>query len=293
LSVAFHPRYAENGLLYVNYTNRRGHTHVERYQVTSDPNRADTASAHRLLYVGQPYSNHNGGHIQFGPDGYLWIGMGDGGSANDPRGFAQNPRSHLGKMLRIDVDRGDPYAIPPDNPFADGRAALPEIWASGLRNPWRFAFDRTAGMLFIADVGQDRWEEVHVAPATSPGLNYGWNYMEGNHPLRSPSLFSPRRVPREKLTPAVLEYGHGDGCSITGGFVYRGRRIPSLDGHYFYADYCQGWIRSFRYQGGSAVDRRRWDLPNVGGISSFGEDAEGELYVVAHTGTVYRIVADR
>ena len=283
LSVAFHPDYARNGLLFVNYTDRAGDTRIERYRVSNDPDRADPGSAHLLLTIEQPYANHNGGLVMFGPDRMLWIGMGDGGSGGDPGNRAQNPRELLGKMLRIDVDRGDPYGIPPDNPFADGQRGRAEIWAVGLRNPWRFAFDQ--GRVYIADVGQNRWEEVHVEDARTPGLDYGWRQREGRHPFKAGAPGAPgtRRV------EPVLEYGHDDGCSITGGFVYRGRAVPSLAGHYVYADYCSGWIRSVRMNGGAVTDERAWDVPDVPAITSFGQDADGELYVLSGHGGVYRV----
>lgn len=283
LSVAFHPGYASNGFFYVNYTDLSGNTRVERYQVGSNPDVADPASAKLILGVTQPYSNHNGGHVLFGPDGMFYIGMGDGGSGGDPQGNGQNRSTLLGKLLRIDVDRGDPYAVPPDNPFVNQTGARGEVWAYGMRNPWRLAFDRPTGLLYIADVGQSAWEEVDVAPASQAGLNYGWNITEGNHCYRPSSGCS-----MQGLTLPVLEYGHSDGCSITGGYVYRGKRIPEVAGHYFYSDYCSGWVRSFRYQNGSAADQRRWDLPGVGNVLSFGEDAESELYLLSDNGTVYR-----
>jgi glucose/arabinose dehydrogenase len=282
LSVAFHPRYAENGWLFVNYTDRRGDTRIERYTVTRDPDLADPSSGVLVLHVDQPYANHNGGQVAFGPDGMLWIGMGDGGSGGDPQGHAQNLESLLGKMLRLDVDHARPYAIPPDNPFARG-GGRPEIWAWGLRNPWRWAFQSGPGLLYVADVGQNAWEEVNVVDVRRPGLDFGWNVLEGSHCYRAPRCDRSRRV-----MPAV-EYPHADGCSVTGGLVYRGRRIPALRGHYVFADYCSGWIRSFRWDGTRAVERRQWRLAPVPEIASFGEDARGELYVLSLAGTVYRV----
>jgi glucose/arabinose dehydrogenase len=287
LSVAFHPHYAQNGFFYVNYTDTRGDTRVERYHVSADRNRADPGSATTILQVVQPYSNHNGGLVAFGPDGKLYVGMGDGGGGGDPDGNGQDPLQLLGKMLRLDVDAGTPYGIPADNPYVGQAGRRPEIWAMGMRNPWRFSWDRAANLLYVADVGQNRLEEVDVAPAGQGGLNYGWNTMEGDDCYEPSSGCNRNGL----LLPAVT-YTHDDGCSVTGGFVYRGQDIPALRGHYLYADYCEGWIRSFRYENGRATDARTWDtLQNVGNISSFGEDARGELYVLAHDGSVYKIVA--
>ena len=285
LSVAFHPSYAQTGELFVNYTDRAGHTRVERYRVSAaDRNRADAASAELVIGVDQPFANHNGGQLAFGPDGMLYIGMGDGGSGGDPQGHGQNPRTLLGDLLRLDVDGARPYAIPAGNPFVGRTDARPEIWATGLRNPWRFSFDRAAGLLYVADVGQNQWEEINVVPVTQAGANYGWNVMEGAH------CFSPSSgCSQSGLILPVLEYSHSEGCSVTGGFVYRGQSLPGLRGHYFYGDFCQGWIRSFRYANGQAADRREWALGSVGNILSFGEDAAGELYVASAGGRVYRL----
>ena len=282
LSMAFHPRYAENGYFFVNYTDRAGDTQIERYRVSGDADRADGGSAKTILTIDQPYSNHNGGHILFGPDGMLYVGTGDGGGGGDPQGNGQNLQALLGKILRIDVDTGDPYAVPADNPFASGTGAQRrEIWAVGLRNPWRMAFDD--GVLYIADVGQNQWEEINVAPAGQGGLNYGWNIMEGAHCYRASSC------DRSGLLEPALEYDHGDGCSVTGGLVYRGSRFPGLSGHYFYADYCEGWVRSFRYADGAVRDRREWGFGDHGQVLSFGADAEGELYVLTAGGDVLRM----
>lgn len=287
LSMAFHPDYASNGEFFVNYTDLNGDTRVVRYRASGDPDVADPGSAELIIAIEQPYSNHNGGQLAFGPDGMLYIGMGDGGSGGDPDGNGQNLGTLLGAMLRIDVDGGTPYGIPTDNPFINDAAARDEIWAYGLRNPWRFSFDRQAGDLYIADVGQSAWEEVDVQPAASDGgENYGWNIMEGAH------CFNAATCDQTGLTLPVQEYSHGDGCSITGGFVYRGSRLPQLAGHYFYADFCATWVRSFRYDGGQAVDQRDWSnaLMPGSGISSFGEDSEGELYIMTLGGNLYRIV---
>jgi len=284
LSVAFHPSYATNGFFYVNYTDLNGDTRVERYTVSAaDSNLADTATHKLILSVRQPYSNHNGGLVMFGPDGMLYIGMGDGGSGGDPENRAQNPDSLLGKLLRIDVDGGDPYAIPTGNPFRNGGGA-PEIWAVGLRNPWRFAFDRSAGLLYIGDVGQGAWEEVDVEPASQGGLNYGWRIMEGAH------CYSATNCSSAGLVLPALEYDHSNGCSIIGGFVYRGTKAPTLVGQYFYSDYCSGWLRSFSYANGAVAAQTGWSLNvTLGNVLSLGEDSAGELYVLTAGGSIYRI----
>ena len=285
LSVAFHPNYATNGFFYVNYTDLNGDTRVERYTVSAaDSNLADTATHKLILFIPQPYANHNGGLVMFGPDGMLYIGMGDGGSGGDPENRAQNPDSLLGKLLRIDVDHGDPYAIPANNPFATSGGA-PEIWALGLRNPWRFAFDRSAGLLYIGDVGQGAWEEVDVQSASQGGLNYGWRIMEGAH------CYNPTNCSSAGLVLPAVEYDHSSGqCAIIGGFVYRGARSPALAGQYFYADLCAGWVRSFSYGGGAVTGQTSWNLDvSPGTPLSFGEDARGELYLLTGGGDVYRI----
>ncbi len=290
LGLAFHPNYATNHYFYVDYThtNTAGdtlYTLIERYTTSADSNVADSASHKLILRIVQPYSNHNGGLVMFGPDGMLYIGMGDGGSGGDPQNRAQNLDSLLGKLLRIDVDGADPYRVPPDNPYAAG-GGRGEVWALGLRNPWRFAFDRTAGLLYIADVGQDAWEEVDVEPRSQGGFNYGWRIMEGAHctnldPCVSTGLVLP-----------ALEYPHPDGCAIIGGFVYRGTGSPSLAGQYFYADLCGGWVRSFTYGGGAVTSRTSWNLDrSLGTPLSFGEDASRELYVLTDGGTVYRLAS--
>jgi glucose/arabinose dehydrogenase len=285
LSVAFHPSYAANGFFYVNFTDLSGNTRVERFSRSGDPDIAAPASSKLILTVAQPFPNHNGGLNLFGPDGMLYIGLGDGGSAGDPQGNGQNRGALLGKILRIDVDRGDPYAIPPDNPFVGQQGARGEVWAFGLRNPWRFAFDRSGGLLYIADVGQNRFEEVNVVAANRAGVNYGWNTMEAS------SCFGSSSCNQQGLELPVLVYDHSGGaCSITGGFAYRGASLPEIAGHYFYSDYCAGFLKSFRFQSGSAVDQRTWDVGSIGSVTSFGEDASGELYITSSNGRVYRIV---
>ncbi|HEV2132601.1 MAG TPA: PQQ-dependent sugar dehydrogenase [Longimicrobiaceae bacterium] len=285
LSMAFHPQYATNGFFYVNYTDLAGDTRIERYRVGSDADLADPASATLVLAVEQPYANHNGGLIKFGPDGMLYVGMGDGGSGGDPLGHGQNRGTLLGALLRIDVSRGDPYAIPPDNPFVGQSGARGEIWAYGLRNPWRFSFDRQTGQLYLADVGQNAIEEVNVVGGSEAGLNYGWSVMEGSQCYGASSCNS------QGMVLPVIEYGtRSEGCAVTGGYVYRGRAIPGIAGHYFYGDYCRGWIRSFRYANGQAAQQRSWELDEVGNILSFGEDAAGELYLLSANGRVYQFV---
>jgi glucose/arabinose dehydrogenase len=283
LSVAFHPQYASNGYFFVNYTDTNGDTRVERYHSSPAADVADANSSKLILMVDQPYSNHNGGLVLFGPDNMLYIGMGDGGSGGDPQGNGQNRATLLGDLLRIDVDKGDPYSIPTDNPFVGQTGMRGEIWAWGLRNPWRFTFDRTAGLLYIADVGQNAWEEIHVVGSTQKGVNYGWNLMEGRHCYRGSTCNTTG------LTQPVLEYNHSEGCSVTGGSVYRGTKIPSLQGTYFYADYCQGWVRSFKYVNGAVTAPKTWEFGSIGNILSFGSDAAGEIYVLSANGNVYRL----
>jgi len=292
LSLAFHPSYSTNGIFFVDYTDVSGNTVVSRWHVSADPDRAAPDSEVVVLRQTQPFANHNGGLVAFGPDGYLYIGLGDGGSAGDPRRNGQNPATWLGKLLRIDVDHGEPYAVPADNPFVATAGALPEIWALGLRNPWRFSFDRAGARLVIGDVGQDRYEEIDAQAAGDGGINYGWNVMEGRH------CFQPSaNCPMQGLTLPVLEYTHDDGCSVTGGYVYRGCALPGLRGTYFYADYCSDFIRSVVLTEAGVSMPRDWttDLAPRSGrtiekIASFGEDARGELYLCDLRGAVYRIV---
>lgn len=289
LSVAFHPDYETNGFLFVNYTDNAGDTVIARYSVlANDPNQVDPSSATVLMVIDQPGSNHNGGQLQFGPDGFLYIGMGDGGGAGDPANNAQNPQLLLGKMLRIDVDGALPYEIPADNPFVGDATTLDEIWAIGVRNPWRFSFDRLTGDLLIADVGQSDIEEINFQPAGSPGgENYGWRLMEGS------SCFNPAAGCNDgTLTLPIVEYTHAEGCSITGGTRYRGKLAPALDGAYIFGDYCSGTIWSATENAGTW--QRASLLQTAFSISTFGEDEDGELYVAdlsfGTNGTVYRIV---
>jgi glucose/arabinose dehydrogenase len=287
LGLAFPADYAASGRFVVHYTNLEGDTRVSLFRVSDDPDLADPASESVLLAVDQPFSNHNGGQIAFGPDGFLYVGLGDGGSSGDPEGHGQRLDELLGSILRIDVAGGAPYVVPPDNPFVATAGARPEIWSLGLRNPWRFTFDRATGDLYIADVGQSQWEEIDYSPAPDAGrgANYGWSRMEGMH------CFGAAGCDPAAFVLPVLEYDHGSGCSVTGGAVYRGAAIPELQGHYFYADFCQGWVRSFRVEGGQAVDQAEWPTLRPGGIvPSFGEDAAGELYVLTGEGGVFKIV---
>lgn len=281
LGLAFHPRFAENGRLFVNLTDRKGDTRVLALRVAAgDPDHVDPASEREILFVDQPYSNHNGGHLAFGPDGLLYVGLGDGGSAGDPKGNGQNPDTLLGKMVALNVDAGT--------------LATPHLAATGLRNPWRYSFDRATGDLWIGDVGQYTFEEVDVLPAAvlraGTLVNFGWNVVEGlGHCFRGTGC------DQRGFTDPVLEYDHGDGCSITGGYVYRGKALPALVGHYFYADYCTAMIRSLRWQGEGKPVTDRWDWraaldpeSRLGNLSSFGEDAAGELYLLSLDGQVYR-----
>lgn len=290
LSLAFHPQYASNGYFFLYYTNRDGDIAIERRQVSAgNANVADPLSALAILTIPHPtFSNHYGGLLSFGPDGYLYAGTGDGGSGGDPPGNAQNTNVLLGKLLRLDVNAStvaQPYAIPPGNPFATA-GGRPEIWAYGLRNPWRYAFDVPAQLLYIADVGQANWEEVDVRPVGQAGNNYGWNIMEGLH------CYNGASCNQTGLVLPAIEYGHdtAGGCSITGGYVYRGTALPELAGQYLYSDYCSGWLKSFSYSNGTASAVTDWGITNVGNILSFGQDAQNELYMLSGTGKVYRIV---
>jgi glucose/arabinose dehydrogenase len=284
LGLAFHPAYAQNGFFYINYTDIHGDTVIARFSVSGDDaNRADASSEQQLMFVRQPFPNHNGGSVVFGPDGYLYLGLGDGGSAGDPQGNGQALNSVLGKILRIDVDSGDPYAIPAGNPFAGAGAA--EIWAYGLRNPWRFSFDRQTGDLYVADVGQNAWEEVNYLPAGSPpGTNFGWNFREGMH--RYQEVAQDNLV----LVDPVAEYDHGQGCSVTGGYVYRGEELPAWRGIYLYGDFCSGNIWGL-FQDPNGVWQNQVLFESGLNISSFGEDAAGELYLADLNGGVYRLRA--
>ncbi len=279
LGLDFHPEYEETGLFYVNYTDLNGNTVIARFQVSAeDANQAEPGSESRILEITQPYANHNGGGVVFGPDGYLYLGLGDGGSGGDPQENAENTHTLLGKMLRIDIST-DPFAIPAGNPFVPG-GGRPEIWAYGLRNPWGFAFDRLTGDLYIADVGQNQWEEIDFIPAGSAGgLNFGWDFMEGNHPYEG--------TPAENLTPPVFEYDHSLGCSVTGGVVYRGQELPEWSGVYLFGDYCSGNIWGLlRNPEGAWISELLFS--DFGNITAFGEDEAGEVYLVNHGGSLFR-----
>jgi len=271
LGLAFHPQYEQNGFFYVNYNGAGGNTFISRFQAGG--NSADPNSEKILFTIEQPFPNHNGGAVTFGPDGYLYLGLGDGGSAGDPKKNGQNTNSLLGKILRIDVNNGDPYVIPSDNPFGN------EVWAYGLRNPWRMSFDRTSGDLWIGDVGQNTWEEIDYLPTGSlGGANFGWSIMEGNHPYdgsAQPGLLLP-----------VTEYSHEYGCSVTGGYVYRGA-MPEWNGIYLYGDYCTGRIW------GLLPSNDGWQnqvlFETRANITSFGTDESGEIYFASDNGNIYHL----
>lgn len=287
LSMAFDPRFAVNGFFYVYFTETSGDIAIERFQVSAaNPDVADPAPLRILTIPHRTFSNHKGGLVRFGPDGFLYLGTGDGGGGGDPFGNGQNLDTLLGKLLRIDVSNASaasPYAIPPGNPFVGQPNRRGEIWAYGLRNPWRFAFDPPTNRLYIGDVGQSRIEEVDVSAADSAGLNYGWNVTEGT------TCFGADPCDKTGFTLPVLEYGHGGGeCSVIGGFVYRGSALPELQGRYFYSDLCSGWLRSFVFAGGAATDPQQ-SIASMGSVLSFGEDGRKELYVLTGEGQVLRI----
>lgn len=283
LGLAFHPDFATNGRFFIDHTDRAGDTRIAEYRVSpNDPNRADPQGT-TLISLEDSRSNHNGGWLAFGPDGYLYISNGDGGGGGDPDRNGQNPNTLFGKILRIDVDGGVPYTIPPTNPFANGGGAG-EVFLMGIRNAWRLDFD--GELLYVADVGQGAWEEISVVRLDDAGANLGWNILEGNH------CYDARTCDDAGMVAPVYEYPHGDGCSITGGYVYRGSAMPWLVGHYLFADYCDGWVRSLRYGGGVAGDVTDWSraIGDIGNILSFGEDAAGELYITTGAGRVWKIV---
>jgi glucose/arabinose dehydrogenase len=285
LGLAFDPQFQTNGRFFVNYTSKSGDgdTRVESYRASSGSDVADRASRRRWLDVDQPYANHNGGDVKFGPDGMLYVALGDGGSGGDPHGHGQDLGTLLGSLLRLDVSSAEPpYRVPADNPFVGRPGARAEIWHYGLRNPWRFSFDRVGGMLWIADVGQNAWEEVNAVAVTAKGLNFGWAIREGL------VCYGSQSCTNAGLTPPVAVYSHGEGCSVTGGHVYRGQAIPALRGAYVYGDLCRGWIRALRPGPGSTFESSDLGLARPGTITSFGEDSAGELYVVTQEGNVFR-----
>lgn len=276
LSLAFHPRFAENGRLYIDYTDRRGDTRVVEYRVdAADPDQVDMKSAREIFRLEQPYANHNGGNLAFGPDGKLYVGTGDGGAAGDPLGAGQDPENLLAKMLRFDVDAPAP---------------TPAIIQRGLRNPWRYSFDPATGDLYIADVGQNQYEYVYVVAGDDlEGHNFGWNVVEGNH------CYARQGCDPDAFTRAVIEYDHATGCSITGGLVYRGKALPALAGAYFYADFCTGILRSFRWARDGVRQHWSWDpvltpRTRLTRISAFGADAAGELHILTLDGDIYKLV---
>lgn len=291
LGLAFHPDYAQNGYFFVHYTDLDGNTVIARYTVSAgDPDQADPESRQEILSIEQPYSNHNGGDLKFGADGYLYIGMGDGGASGDPQNYAQNLTSLLGKMLRIDIDIGTPYSIPIDNPYIKDDGAADEIWASGLRNPWRFSFDRQTNDLWIADVGQNAIEEVNYVPSgTGAGLNFGWRCYEGKESYNTDNCGSSG-----DYTFPLYQYYHSEdnGCSVTGGYVYRGTEFPSLDGYYFFSDYCNDILYSLHDSTGQWVLTKHGQFPE-NNFTTFGEDQHGELYVAGiSSGIVYKLTTE-
>ena len=291
LGLAFHPDYANNGRFFVYYTDQGGRRQLSEFQVSvSDPNLASPDTERVLVELEQPPDatdiRHYAGQLAFGPDGYLWMAMGDGADSRDQ---GQDPNTMFGAISRIDVDGGDPYGIPPENPFVGGGGAG-EVWAYGLRNPWRFSIDSGDGLIYIADVGHADQEEINVLPIDEGGFNLGWSDVEGTR------CFHVQDCDLANYTAPVITYSHEEGCSVTGGYVYRGTEIPELAGTYFYSDWCSQWIRSFKYAGGQVTEERDWsaDLGQLGQINTFGVDASGELYLATHNeGIVARFVADR
>jgi glucose/arabinose dehydrogenase len=288
--LAFHPQFGRNRRVFVLYNDPAGASRLVEYQMSAtNSNRIDPTSERLVLELSQDDFFHQGGYITFGPEGHLWVTFGDGGNAGDPDGHGQNPFTLHATVLRIDVDTARPYAIPAGNPFADGMAGAPEVWAYGLRNPWRVSFDSTNSLVYIADVGQFKWEEINVASLDDPGHNYGWATLEG---LSCYHLVNCREMGlAEGLTAPLFAYGRDEGCAVIGGPVYRGRAVPELNGAYFFGDHCLGWIKSLRVGGTEAIDIRDWtgDLGAVTSLMSFGTDSDGEIYVLQRGGRIYRI----
>lgn len=295
LGIAFHPKVKQNKQVFLHYTAKAGLQNVlSRFKMNDDLTSIDPDSEQILLTLDQPYWNHNGGMIAFGPDGYLYIALGDGGARDDPLDHGQNKKTWFAAILRIDVDSktGDKaYGIPKDNPFADGRQGAPEVYAYGLRNVWRFSFDRQTGHLWAGDVGQDLWEMIYII---RNGANYGWPVMEGTHKFTKKDGTSPQLAPGETVTPPIVEHSHQAAKSITGGYVYRGKAIPALQGAYVYGDYQTGfmWYLRYDYESGKLTQKPTF-IGHIPEIASFGEDRDGELYVVSLKGPIYKIVADR
>lgn len=287
LGLAFHPSFQQNSHFFVSFTDVTGASRVRRYTQSPSGDRANPASGLDILAQSQPFSNHNGGHLAFGPDGMLYVGLGDGGSGGDPLGHGQDRSTLLGALLRLDVDRpaaGRNYGIPADNPFASDPQARGEVWAYGLRNPWRFSFDHVDGHLYVGDVGQSAREEINVVDAAVGGHNFGWNLKEGDRCFASTPCGDPA------LTDPVLAYDNPtDGCSVTGGYVYRGSAVPELVGTYLYSDFCAGRLMGFRLVDGAAQQRRTWIADRIGRVTSLGEDRAGELYILTAAGSIYLI----
>ncbi len=277
LGLAFHPKFKDNGKFYIHYTDLKGDTRVEEIRVDKkDPNRGDPSTKKEIFYYKQPYSNHNGGNLEFGPDGKLYVLLGDGGKADDPHGYGQDPKTMLSKILRFDVDADKP---------------TPEVLGKGMRNPWRYNFDRKTGDLWIADVGQNVFEWVHMIPAAKikGPHNLGWNITEGK------GCFKKETCEKAGLQAPLIEYSHTEGCSITGGYVYRGKALPELDGIYFYSDFCTAILRGFKEKGGKAIEHYDWKAAldpesTLAKVTAFGQDQDGEIYVVTHEGPILKFV---
>jgi glucose/arabinose dehydrogenase len=303
LSMAFHPHFSSNGYFFVYFLDRTRHIRIERFSVTTNPDVADAGSGRTILSIDKPGWEHNGGLVKFGPDGMLYIGTGDGGNSDRLSRNAQDPMSLLGKILRLDVDHDSGYGIPDGNAFPEGKSGRPEIWARGVRNPWRFAFDSAARLTYIADVGQYHREEVNVVGSNRAGANFGWNRLEAGVCYKT---FTNARVGEiywkltrvlgripvcrtEGLVAPVVEYAHSEkGCAVIGGSVYRGRLIPGLVGHYVFSDFCGHWVRAFRYSNSTTGDKRQWSTTDIGQVVSFGEDGFGEMYIIGDKG-VFRL----